>query len=172
MPSLIRPIPMPRAANLRVLSVVALFLSLIGRPAQGQFGNGFAGTTAAEQLRKLLAAAFGQGWKAQTELELIRASGSAAADLGEWLRNDFFEQHCDMFHQRPFLWHIWDGRKRDGFHALVNYHKLADGDQGRRTLERLTHSYLGDWITRQKDGMKRGEEGADERLAAALALKF
>ena len=26
-----------------------------------------------------------------------------------------------LFHQRPFIWHIWDGR-RDGFHALVNYH--------------------------------------------------
>ena len=139
---------------------------------------------AAERLRKLLAVAFGKDWKAQTELELIRASGSDAADLEEWLRNDFFEQHCDLFHQRPFIWHIWDGRKRDGFHALVNYHKLCgSGFQplsseagslshtGRRTLENLTHSYLGDWITRQKDSLKRGEEGADERVAAALALK-
>jgi hypothetical protein len=127
---------------------------------------------AAERVRKLLAAAFGKDWKAQTELELIRASGSEAADLEEWLRNDFFAQHCDLFHQRPFVWHIWDGRKRDGFHALVNYHTLAgDKGKGRRTLESITHSYLGDWITRQKDGLKRGEEGADERLAAALALK-
>jgi len=127
---------------------------------------------AAERLRQLLALAFGKDWKAQSELELIRGSGSDAADLEEWLRNDFFEQHCDRFHQRPFLWHLWDGRKRDGFHALVNYHSLAGADgKGRRTLENLTHSYLGDWITRQKDGIKREEEGADERLAAALALK-
>ena len=126
---------------------------------------------AAERLRKLLMVAFGKDWKAHTELELIRASGSEAADLEEWLRNDFFDQHCDVFHQIPFIWHIWDGRKRDGFHALVNYHKLTNGDLGRRTLESLTHSYLGDWITRQKDSQKRGEEGADERLAAALALQ-
>jgi hypothetical protein len=128
---------------------------------------------AAERLRKLLAAAFGKDWKAHTELEVIRATGSEATDLEEWLRNDFFEQHCDRFHQRPFIWHIWDGRKRDGFHALVNYHTLAGGDKGRRTLESLTHSYLGEWITRQKHGMdpKHPEEGADERLAAALALK-
>jgi hypothetical protein len=126
---------------------------------------------AAERLRKLLAVAFGKDWKAQTELELIRATGSEATDLEEWLRNDFFEQHCDRFHQRPFIWHIWDGRKRDGFHALLNYHTLASGDKGRRTLESLTHSYLGEWITRQKDGIKREEQGADERLAAALALK-
>ena len=63
-----------------------------------------------------------------------------------------------------------DGRKRDGFHALVNYHKLA-GAKGRKRLESLTHSYLGDWIIRQRDGVKRGDEGAEERLAAALALK-
>jgi hypothetical protein len=127
---------------------------------------------AAERVRQLLQAAYGKDWKPHTELELIRASGSDAADLEEWLRNDFFEQHCTIFQQRPFVWHIWDGRKRDGFHALVNYHTLAgDKGKGRRTLESLTHSYLGDWITRQKDGLKRGEEGADERLAAALALK-
>ncbi len=126
---------------------------------------------AAERLRKLLAVAYGNDWKGGKELELIRASGSDAGDLEQWLRNDFFEQHCDLFHHRPFIWHIWDGRKRDGFHALVNYHRLAAGESGRRTLENLTHSYLGDWITRQKDGLKRGEEGAEERLAAALALK-
>jgi len=126
---------------------------------------------AAERLRKVLAAAYGKDWRAGMELELIRGTGSEAGDLEGWLRSDFFEQHCDLFHQRPFIWHVWDGRKRDGFHALVNYHRLAAGDKGRRTLENLTHSYLGDWITRQKDSLKREEEGAEERLAAALALK-
>jgi hypothetical protein len=126
---------------------------------------------AAERLRRLLAAAYGKNWKPTSELELIRATGSDAGDIDEWLRNDFFKQHCDLFHQHPFVWHLWDGRKRDGFHALVNYHKLAAGDKGRRLLESLTHSYLGEWITRQKDGVKRGEEGAEERLAAALGLK-
>ena len=72
----------------------------------------------------------------------------------------------------PFIWHIWDGRKRDGFHALVNYHKLAEGDgKGRRLLESLTYSYLGDWISRQQDGVKRGEGGAEDRLSAALELQ-
>lgn len=126
--------------------------------------------SAADRLRRLLAAAYGKDWKPGTELELIRATGSNADDFDEWLRNDFFEQHCALFHQRPFLWHIWDGRKRDGFHAIVNYHTLA-GPKGRKTLENLTHSYLGAWISRQKDGEKRGEEGAEERLAAALELK-
>src|ERR1035437_3548664 len=59
--------------------------------------------SAAERLRQLLAVALGKDWKAQTELELIRATGSDSADLEEWLRNDFFEQQCNVFHQRPFL---------------------------------------------------------------------
>ncbi|MEW6366712.1 MAG: N-6 DNA methylase [Acidobacteriota bacterium] len=93
-------------------------------------------------------------------------------DLDEWLRNSFFEEHCKLFHHRPFIWHIWDGRKRDGFQALVNYHKLAEGDGvGRKLLESLTYSYLGDWISRQHDGVKRGEEGAEDRLVAAMELQ-
>ena len=92
--------------------------------------------------------------------------------LEDWLRNSFFAEHCKLFHNRPFIWHIWDGRKRDGFHALVNYHKLAEGNgKGRKLLESLTYSYLGDWINRQEDGVKRGEGGAEDRFAAALELK-
>ncbi len=127
---------------------------------------------AADRLRMMLAAAYGKDWKHTTETELLRAAGSECSDLDEWLRNDFFAQHCEIFHQRPFIWHIWDGRKRDGFHVLINYHKLAEANgRGRRTLESLTHSYLNDWILRQKDGVKRGTEGAEDRLAAALELK-
>lgn len=95
-----------------------------------------------------------------------------SVDLDDWLRNSFFEQHCKLFHDRPFVWHIWDGRRHDGFHALVNYHKLCEGDgRGRRLLENLTYAYLGEWITRQRDGVKRGEGGAEDRLAAALELQ-
>jgi len=128
--------------------------------------------SAAERLRALLAVAYGDEWTHTMERDLIAATGSNETDLDSWLRNDFFEQHCKLFHHRPFVWHIWDGRKRDGFHTLVNYHKLAEGDGGgRRTLENLTYSYLGDWITRQKDGVRRGEAGAEDRLAAALELQ-
>jgi hypothetical protein len=80
----------------------------------------------AERLRRLLAKAYGKEWIPAKERELIAAPGSSASDLEDWLRNDFFQQHCQLFHHRPFVWHIWDGRKRNGFHALVNYHKLAE----------------------------------------------
>ena len=125
---------------------------------------------AAERLQALLAAAYGDAWNEGVFARLLADANGETLD--DWLRNRFFEQHCKLFHNRPFIWHIWDGRKRDGFHALVNYHKLAAGDgQGRRCLESLTYSYLGDWITRQRDGVSREEPGAEERLAAALALQ-
>ena len=124
----------------------------------------------AERLLQLLRAAYGDDWHdgiVATSLAEFRI-----ATLDDWLGNRFFEEHCKLFQHRPFIWHIWDGRKRDGFHALVNYHKLAEGDgKGRRLLESLTYSYLGDWISRQQDGVKRGEGGAEDRLVAALELQ-
>jgi hypothetical protein len=124
---------------------------------------------ATDRLRTLLHAALGTF----DEHALIASAGSKSSkskDLEDWLRDEFFEQHCDLFHQRPFVWHLWDGRK-DGFHAIVNYHRLAGPDgAGRRTLEALTHGYLRDWITRQRDSVTRGEPGAEDRLAAALEL--
>jgi hypothetical protein len=115
----------------------------------------------------------GEDPAAERLLQLLNACDvEPRVDLDNWLRNSFFEEHCRLFHDRPFVWHIWDGRKSDGFHALVNYHKLCeDNGKGRRLLESLTYAYLGEWITRQKDGVKRSEEGAEDRLAAALELQ-
>jgi hypothetical protein len=121
----------------------------------------------ADRLRALLSAALGNF----DERSLIRATDSDATSLEDWLRDEFFAQHCALFHQRPFVWHIWDGRK-DGFHALANYHQLAAPDGGgRKRLETLTFSYLGDWIRQQQDGMKRKEAGAEDRFVAAQALQ-
>jgi len=126
---------------------------------------------AADRLRALLAHAYGKEWSHAMERKLIAATGSKAESLEDWLLNDFFAQHCDLFHNRPFVWHLWDGRK-DGFNVLVNYHKLAGPNaEGHRTLETLAYAYLGDWITRQKDAVAHGEAGAEDRLAAALELQ-
>ncbi|MDE0190816.1 MAG: N-6 DNA methylase [Gammaproteobacteria bacterium] len=125
--------------------------------------------SAAQRLRDLLAASYGEKWNESVLTGLLAKNG--ARTLDDWLRHRFFEQHCKLFHNRPFLWHIWDGR-RDGFHALVNYHKLAAGDgKGRQLLETLTYSYLGDWITRQRDAVTHGDGGAEGRVEAALALQ-
>ena len=113
---------------------------------------------AEDRLRALLAAAYeGQ--------DTAPPGVPGGKTLGEWLRDDFFSEHCRLFHQRPFIWHIWDGRK-DGFSVLVNYHKLD-----RQLLGRLAHTYLGEWIDRQKQADKDGEAGASARLEAAVKLQ-
>lgn len=131
--------------------------------------------TAADRLRSLLAAAFGSKWSAAQERDLLEAAGErldkgkVQRSLEDWLRDRFFKEHCALFINRPFVWHVWDGLP-DGFHALVNYHCLA-GTDGRRTLEKLTSTYLGEWIDRQRQKSAAGEEGAEGRLAAAIALQ-
>lgn len=115
------------------------------------------------RLEKLLVAAYEDDWKAGALDKLLAAVGSKSLEL--WLRDKFFEQHCKLFQHRPFIWHIWDGLK-DGFSALVNYHKL-----NRAGLERLAHTYLGDWIKIQQQGVNEGRDGAEERLTAAKNLQ-
>ncbi|MDN7965899.1 hypothetical protein QZM92_28530, partial [Burkholderia multivorans] len=87
---------------------------------------------AADRLLNLLAAAYGEHWSTSVLDQLLASAGHAGKSLDSWLRDKFFAQHCELFHQRPFIWHIWDGL-RDGFAALVNYHKLDY-----KTLEALT----------------------------------
>jgi hypothetical protein len=121
---------------------------------------------AAERLERLLAQALGETWSPTRARDLLEAAGSSKRTLAEWLRDDFFKQHCRTFDKRPFIWHVWDGRK-DGFSALVNYHRLD-----RPALEKLTFTYLGqDWVERQRAGIADGVAGAEARLAAALELQ-
>ena len=115
------------------------------------------------RLEKLLVAAYEDDWKNGALDKLLTAVGSKSLEL--WLRDKFFEQHCKLFQHRPFIWHIWDGLK-DGFSALVNYHKLD-----RSGLERLIYTYLGDWIRIQEQGVKEARDGAEERLTAAKNLQ-
>ena len=118
---------------------------------------------AAERLLEVLRATFDKNWSDSVLHKLLIDAGcKAGATLDDWLCNQFIEQHYKRFHNRPFIWHVWDGRK-DGFSALVNYHKLDH-----KTLENLTYSYLGDWIKAQG---KSDKAGADLRLAAAQELQ-
>ena len=118
-----------------------------------------------QRLRNLLAAAYGPAWSSAVESQLLASVEHAGKSLESWLREKFFAQHCKLFQQRPFIWHIWDGLS-DGFAVLVNYHRLD-----RKNLEMLIYTYLGDWISRQKQDVDSGIDGAQEKLAAAGALK-
>ena len=114
---------------------------------------------AAERLLEVLRVAYGKNWSDSVLHKLLTDNGcKPGTTLDDWLRNKFFEQHCKLFKNRPFIWHIWDGRV-DGFSALVNYHKLHH-----KALENLTYSYLGDWIRAQS---KSDRVGADLRLGGA-----
>jgi hypothetical protein len=118
-----------------------------------------------ERILKMLGASYGDGWKASVLDKLLESTDCKGNTLEYWLREKFFAQHCKLFNNRPFIWHIWDGLK-DGFSALVNYHLL-----NRANLERLIYTYLGDWIRMQERGVGDNVSGAHERLAAAQGLK-
>lgn len=118
---------------------------------------------AADRVEAILEKAYAEDWSANTLQKLLTAVGSSS--LVQYLRDKFFEQHCKILQNRPFMWQIWDGLK-DGFSVLVNYHKLDY-----KGLERLIYTYLGDWIRTQEHGVKEGLDGADIRLTAAKNLE-
>ena len=126
---------------------------------------------AATRLRELIRTVWGPDYGEGTIRELLAAEEAKATDLGAWLSDEFFDGHCRLFHQMPFIWHIWDGL-RGGFSALANYHRLCEGDgAGRRLLEKLRDSYLGEWIAAQRRAVAAGEPGAEDRLIAAEHLR-
>lgn len=105
----------------------------------------------ADRLREYLSAVFGSDWSDELERRLIAESdealdGKSARDgsIEGWLRDRAFRQHCTLFYQRPFLWHIWD-KQKDGFSVITNYHQL---DQA--TLRKLAYTLLGDWLSRSR----------------------
>ena len=117
----------------------------------------------ADRLRAYCAAAWGEAWTPDTEAALITAACERAKDrppkqltFDAWLRTHAARQHAKLFHDRPFLWWITDGRA-DGFTAVAHYHRLD-----RANLERLAYTVLGDWITRMGD---------DPRAEAARILQ-
>lgn len=120
----------------------------------------------ADRLRDFLAACFAGVWSEALERQLVAEADAlidkrAARDasLEAWLCDRAFRQHCKLFHDRPFLWQVWDGQK-DGFSAFLHYHRLDHG-----ALQKLTYTVLGDWIARRK------AEGDDRRVEAASILQ-
>ena len=120
---------------------------------------------AADRLLTLLADALGDKWTPSLQNELLKTAGFADKGLEAWLRDGFFAQHCKLFHDRPFIWHVWDGEK-DGFSALVNYHKLT-----KKALSALTHTYLGSWLEEKKKQQTANVDGAKELVLSAQLLQ-
>ena len=118
----------------------------------------------ADRLRDYLAAAFGSDWSDTLERRLV-AEADAVLDkkvardgsLEAWVHDRAFRQHCVLFGQRPFLWHISDGLK-DGFSVFVHYHRFDQAN-----LRKLTYTLLGDWLARAKaeNNALRHEKGRE-----------
>lgn len=120
----------------------------------------------AQRLRSMLAAAFGEAWSDALERRLVAEADQALdkraardGSLEAWLRDRAFRQHCRLFHDRPFLWQVWDGSP-DGFSTFVHYHQLDAG-----TFGKLTYTVLGDWIARMTNA------GDARRIEAAKILQ-
>jgi hypothetical protein len=116
----------------------------------------------ADRLRDYLNVAI-PGWD---EAALVRAAdglidkkGAKDVSLEAWLRDRAFRQHAALFHNRPFIWQVWDGQK-DGFSGFLHYHRLDHA-----LLQKLTYTLLGAWITR------RQAENDERRVEAATILK-
>jgi hypothetical protein len=104
-----------------------------------------------DRLRSSLALSFGSLWSDELERKLVAAADEMLdrkrardGSLETWVRERAFRQHCCLFEQRPFLWHISDGLK-DGFSVFVHYQRFDQAN-----LRKLTYTLLGDWIARAK----------------------
>jgi hypothetical protein len=117
-----------------------------------------------DRLRAYLAAAFGTDWSDALERRLVAEADEALdkkaardGSLEAWVRDRAFRQHCALFGQRPFLWHISDGMK-DGFSVFVHYHRFDQAN-----LRKLTYTLLGEWLARAKaeNNALRHEKGRE-----------
>lgn len=104
-----------------------------------------------DRLRVYLAAAFDSDWSDDLERQMVAEADEALdkktardCSLEAWVRDRAFRQHCALFGQRPFLWHISDGLK-DGFSVFVHYQRFDQAN-----LRKLTYTLLGDWLARAK----------------------
>jgi hypothetical protein len=103
-------------------------------------------------------------WTPGVLTKILEEFGSSHS-LENWLKDHFFVEHLSLFEHRPFIWHISDGLY-DGFGILVNYHRLD-----KKLLEKIIHTYLGEWIRQQEMDVKKNIDGAELRLSASKLLK-
>jgi len=115
------------------------------------------GEAKAKTSAELLAAAFGDAWRPHAS-QFAGQVPNHEANRSTPGAQQFFTQHLQSCSSTaPYLAHL-DGLK-DGFAALVNYHKLGWG----KTLETLDlHLFIGDWMENPTDDSP-AVDGAQEK---------
>ncbi len=94
----------------------------------------------------------------------------AAASIGAWLENVYFDYHVALYKKRPIIWHVASsqGTAPFAFGALCHYHRF---DANR--MAKLRAGYLRDAIeTFRREAALAGQEGrADERIELQARLE-
>jgi len=129
-----------------------------------------------ERVRAKLASFFPEQDPHTLEIEIVnelkkRVKGYARAEsLQEWLTDRFFDFHCDLYQQRPILWHLASSQDSadPAFSVIVQYHRF-DND----LLAKLRSVHVRDRMaTLRREAAQAGKDNReDDRLQLLAALE-
>ena len=129
-----------------------------------------------ERVRAKLASFFSEQDPHTLEIEIVnelkkRVKGYARAEsLQEWLTDRFFDFHCDLYLQRPILWHLASSQDSadPAFSVVVAYHHF-DHD----LLAKLRSVHVRDRMTTlRREAAQAGKDNReDDRLQLLAALE-
>jgi hypothetical protein len=129
-----------------------------------------------ERVRAKLGSFFPEQDPHTLEIEIInelkkRVKGYGRAEsLQDWLTHCFFDFHCDLYQQRPILWHLASSQDsaEPAFSVIVHYHRF-DHD----LLAKLRSVHVRDRMTTlRREAAQAGKDNReDERLQLLAALE-
>jgi hypothetical protein len=129
-----------------------------------------------ERVRTKLASFFPEQDPHTLEIEVVnelkkRVKGCARAEsLHDWLTHVFFDFHCDLYQQRPILWHLASSQEsaEPALSVIVHYHRF-DHDR----LAKLRSVHVRDRLgTLRREAAQAGKDGReDDRLQLLAAIE-
>jgi hypothetical protein len=108
--------------------------------------------TAADAVRRGLAATFGEDAAVRMEPEIAEILGRS---LEDWLDGPFIKWHTKLYNRRPVIWQVSSSDYHHTFNAFLYIHKMD-----RDTLRKLQTQYL--WNQRRTLESVRASALADE----------
>jgi hypothetical protein len=129
-------------------------------------------TTLADRVKNQLAVLFGEN---QAEDKWAEAGELLGKPVEDWLAQDYFDFHVNMYRRRPIFWQLTSaycsprGTLPGAFSCLLHYNKLRGN-----TLQNILTHYLGPVLEAaqaQADATRKVLEGAQQRGANRRELK-